>query len=230
MFDLKKAEIEEILYNRQVNYSIMYLMWQAYHGEKQGKEFYEKLGMSRTTIFNITKQLEWEYDPETKFITKEVLSDKLKKISHLAMAKSTGISADIFLGNKKFELRGIVKDSVLEEFLCFKQSDYQEEYPERYKEVKNKIKDCLRNAELSFDNHTDLWRLRNFCVRKSTQEIVTMLDVAGTLTDTLSVHNIDELSPEQYNRFKHLIPKLKEFCNDMEAVIKYKELLDKKID
>jgi hypothetical protein len=186
--------------------------------------------MSRTTIFNITKQLEWDYDPETKFITKEVLSDKLKKVSHLAMAKSTGISADIFLGNKKFELRGIVKDSDLEEFLCFKQSDYQEEYPERYKKVKNKIKDCLRNAELSFDNHTDLWRLRNFCVTKSLQEIVVMLDVVDTLTDTLSVRTIDELSPEQYKKFKQLIPKLKEFCDDMEAVIRYKELLDKKID
>lgn len=228
---MKKAEMEEILYNRQVNYSIMYLMWQAYHGEKQGKEFYEKLGMSRTTIYNITEQLEWECDPKTNLIIKKVLPDtNLKKVSHLSMAKSTGISGDIFLGTKKFELRGIVKDSDLDEFLCFKQTIYKEQDPKRYKKVKNKIKDCLRNAELSFDNHTDLWRLRNFCVTKSLQEIVVMLDVVDTLTDTLSVRTIDELSPEQYKKFKHLIPKLKEFCDDMEAVIRYKELLDKKID
>ena len=38
------------LYNRQVNYEIMYLMWQAYRNERSGEEFDTKFGMSRTKV------------------------------------------------------------------------------------------------------------------------------------------------------------------------------------
>ena len=83
-------------------------------------------------------------------IIKKVLPDtNLKKVSHLSMAKSTGISGDIFLGTKKFELRGIVKDSDLDEFLCFKQTIYKEQDPKRYKKVNNKVSICAPSTSAS---------------------------------------------------------------------------------
>ena len=78
----EEKELIQILYTRQVNYEIMYLMWQACRGQRKRSEFEERFGMSKTTRHNITNELNWECDKGNIF-QPVINTDKMKKISFL---------------------------------------------------------------------------------------------------------------------------------------------------
>lgn len=213
------------LYNRQVNYEIMYLMWQAYRNERSGEEFDTKFGMSRTTRYNITKQVTWEYDGKKPKIF--AVDDNDRRISTKKIAPSSGISTDILLGHRKFEIPDDMEKD-LQKYLCFKQEEYKSKYKKEVRQLKDSLKERLKNMELSFEKQPELFRLRNFCVRETADEIGVILDKVSYLTKILNVNTVEEIyQTEQYEKLKVLIPKLKTFCEDMETIIKYKELKEK---
>lgn len=213
------------LYNRQVNYEIMYLMWQAYRNERSGEEFDTKFGMSRTTRYNITKQVTWEYDGKKAKIF--AVDDNDRRISTKKIAPSSGISTDILLGHRKFEIPDDMEKD-LQKYLCFKQEEYKSKYKKEVRQLKDSLKERLKNMELSFEKQPELFRLRNFCVRETADEIGVILDKVSYLTNILNVNTVEEIyQTEQYEKLKALIPKLKTFCEDMETIIKYKELKEK---
>lgn len=211
---MTEKEKQKILYNRQVNYEIMYLMWQLYKGDRAGKEFEKQFGISRTTRYNITSQLQWEYDDEKEEVHMCECYEKAKRISFKVMARNTGISTSIFTGEILFEIDGLFDKKTLHKYLCFKQEEYKTEYRDEYKKAKEAIKTGLKEAKLTFEQHPDLWRLRNFCERKTSQEIDVMLDVVNQLTLLLNVHTMENLEQEQKDKLKLLIPRLKTFCGD----------------
>ena len=82
--------------------------------------------------------------------------------------------------------------------------------------------------ELSFEKQPELLRLRNFCRRDTAEEIGIKLDEVFYLTKILNVNTVEEIyKTEQYEKLKVLLPQLKTFCEDMETIIKYKELKEK---
>lgn len=200
-------------------------MWQAYRNERSGEEFDTKFGMSRTTRYNITKQVTWEYDGKKAKIF--AVDDNDRRISTKKIAPSSGISTDILLGHRKFEIPDDMEKD-LQKYLCFKQEEYKSKYKKEVRQLKDSLKERLKNMELSFEKQPELFRLRNFCVRETADEIGVILDKVSYLTNILNVNTVEEIyQTEQYEKLKALIPKLKTFCEDMETIIKYKELKEK---
>jgi len=221
---LTEEEMLQILYRRQVNYEIMYLMWQACRGQHARLEFEERFGMSKTTRHNITNELRWECVNGNIF-QPHIETDKLKKISFRQVALRTSIETDIFTGEKRFEIDDFIEEQAIKEYLCFRQQKYVNEHRKEYNEAKAYIKQSLYNAKLDFTKHPNLWRLRTFCERITTKEIITKFEAVNELISQLNVHTVKEFSVGQKEELKELLPKLRSFCDDMETIIKYEELL-----
>ena len=224
---MAENELRKKLYTRQVNYELMYLMWQAYRNERSGEEFDTKFGLSRTTRYNITSQVVWDYDEKTKKVRIHTDDGFDRRISTKKIAPSSGLSVEILVGNKMFEItEDMEKD--LQKYICFKQDVYRSEYKKELRQLKNSLKESLKNMELSFEKQPELLRLRNFCRRDTAEEIGIKLDEVFYLTKILNVNTVEEIyKTEQYEKLKVLLPQLKTFCEDMETIIKYKELKEK---
>lgn len=220
----EEKELIQILYTRQVNYEIMYLMWQACRGQRKRSEFEERFGMSKTTRHNITNELNWECDKGNIF-QPVINTDKMKKISFRQMALRTSIEPGIFTGEKRFELDDFIDEQTIKRYLCFKRKKYIKEHRKECNDDKAYIIKSLFNAKLDFAKHPNLWRLRTFCDRVTTKEIITKFEVVNELISQLNVHTVREFSAGQKEELKELLPKLRTFCDDMETIIKYEELL-----